>query len=118
MNYRTLPHSAPVRPALMSDMARYGVVFDTEGVQPPESTPPAAPPKKDPPPQVPPAAPPQSDAEAATLRAQIAAMEAKLKGFGDATPDEIKELRRRNDEPRGHFLRPCMGLSLRVPSGG
>jgi hypothetical protein len=85
---------------LMADMARWGVVFapPDEGAggseaSAPDETPPAKPeskakPKSEPKPE------PKSEADPSeALRGHVAELERRLKSFGDATPDEIKELR-------------------------
>jgi hypothetical protein len=101
MTVKTAETNPYVRPALMADMMRYGVVFQADpnpgdegdkgdGEEKPE-------PKPKPKAKTPPAreddGDPAADPAAEALRAQVAALEAKLRGFGDATPDEIKELR-------------------------
>lgn len=103
MTFKTqLKASAPSLRGLMADMARWGVVFDQEGIAPGEGDPPADPPA-DPPvdkdkPGDKPAAKPKtktgpSEIEAA-LQAKVAELEGKLGSFGDATPEELAQLRK------------------------
>lgn len=91
LNTQTTDH-APLRPALMADMMRYGVVFSPDGDPAPTGDPAPKPaPKSEPKPE--PKSEPKDDGVAEALRAQLADMSGKLRAFGDATPDEIRELR-------------------------
>jgi hypothetical protein len=95
----TVPFSEPSHQGLMADMARWGVVFappDETGAPDADAAPAAE--AADPRPK--PKAKPRVEAEAeprddmsVALRNQVAELEARLKGYGDATPDEVKQLR-------------------------
>lgn len=98
MRFRTPAAAAPVRPALMADLMRYGVVFAPDSDPAPAGDPPPDPqpapkPKSDPKPEPKPEPKPADNGAAEALRAQIDALKSQLAGFGDATPDEIKQLR-------------------------
>lgn len=89
--------SLSFRPALMADLARYGVRFDSEGVQPPANPKPE--PKTEPKiePKTEPKADPAADATAA-LQAELERLRKEREAFGDATPAEIAELRKAKAE--------------------
>lgn len=84
----TAPAQSSLRPALMADMARYGVRFDQDGIAPaPESKP-----EPKPEPKVDPALAAAAAAEKA-LRDELAALR-KQQTELNATPAEIAELRK------------------------
>jgi hypothetical protein len=96
------PHQGrPSFQGLMADMARWGVVFappddagapDAPSADAGDAPEPEPKPKPKPKAKTEPASEPQDDPSQA-LRSQVAELEARLKGYGDATPEEIKQLR-------------------------
>lgn len=100
MPFRTSDAAAPVRPAFMADLMRYGVAFAPDSDPAPAGDTPSDPepapkPKAKPEPKPEPRPEPKSadDDAAAVLRAQIDALKSQLSSFGDATPEEIRQLR-------------------------